>query len=84
MSRISIDVTPEEHRQLKALAALQGKSIKEFVLARTIGAASDALALEELERLLDARIRETRSSGPSDRTVASVFQQARDEASRRE
>jgi uncharacterized protein (DUF1778 family) len=32
MSRISIDVTPEEHQKLKAMAALKGKSIKDYVL----------------------------------------------------
>ncbi len=30
--RISIDVTPEERRRVKAVAALSGKSVKEFVL----------------------------------------------------
>ena len=35
MNRISIDVTAEQHKKLKALAALQGKTIKQFVLERT-------------------------------------------------
>ena len=30
--RLSIDVRPEEHRQIKALAALYGKTIREYVL----------------------------------------------------
>lgn len=30
--RLSIDVTPEERRRLKAVAALSGKSIRDFVL----------------------------------------------------
>ncbi len=30
--RLSIDVTPEERRRVKAIAALTGKSIREFVL----------------------------------------------------
>ena len=32
MSRISIDVTDSEHKKLKALAALKGRSIKDYVL----------------------------------------------------
>lgn len=32
MSRISIDVTPEEHRKLKAIAALKGKTMKDYLL----------------------------------------------------
>jgi hypothetical protein len=37
MSRISIDVTDGEHKKLKAMAALRGKSIKDYVLERTLG-----------------------------------------------
>lgn len=77
MSRISIDVTPEEHRRLKAMAALQGKSIKDFVLDRTIGAADTAAALAELEALLDERLRESDATGPSSRTVSEIFEEAR-------
>ena len=32
MSRISIEVTPTEHRQIKVLASLQQKTIKELML----------------------------------------------------
>lgn len=37
MSRISIDVSPELHKKLKALAALQGKTIKAYILERALG-----------------------------------------------
>ena len=30
--RLSVDVSPEEHHRIKAYAALQGKTIREFVL----------------------------------------------------
>ncbi len=82
MSRISIDVTAEEHQRLKAMAALQGKSIKEFVLASTLGAHGDDPALAELEALLDRRIRRAKTEGPGGRTVEEIFQQARREAER--
>lgn len=32
MTRITIDMLPQEHKRLKALAALQGKSMREIVL----------------------------------------------------
>jgi len=85
MSRISIDVSPEEHQKLKAMAALQGKSIKEFVLASTLGAARDdeKAALLELEELLDRRLARAKSEGTSERTVEDIFKQARAEAKRR-
>lgn len=48
MCRISIDVSPEEHRKLKAVAALKGKI--------DLGADDQEKALVELEALLDLRI----------------------------
>jgi hypothetical protein len=84
MSRISIDVTDAQHQKLKALAALQGKTIKQFVLASTLGSqqpdSDEAMALAELEAMLDKRIRRFEMEGPSTRTVEDIFQQARDEA----
>lgn len=77
MSRISIDVTPKEHQKLKALAALQGKSIKEYVLECTLGADSGGQdAIAELDAILDERIREAEAGGISKRTVEEIFQEA--------
>lgn len=76
-SRISIDVTPEQHRQLKALAAVKGQSIKDYVLDRTIGRGDEAKAMKELEKLLDARIQESREKGPSKRTIKEIFEDAK-------
>jgi hypothetical protein len=80
VSRISIDVTDAQHQKLKALAALQGLSIKEFVLARTIGDAD----LAELEELLDKRLQNARAGGTSKRTLGDVFDQVRRETAGRE
>ena len=82
MSRVSIDVTPQQHQRLKAMAALQGKTIKEFVLLSTIGAPSAEAALTELEALLDQRARDAAAKGSTEHTVESVFRQARQGASR--
>lgn len=84
MSRISIDVTPQEHQRLKAMAALQGKTIKQFVLASTLGAqepgANEAQALAELEAVLDARIARAEKDGHSARTLEEVFDEGVAEA----
>lgn len=83
MSRISIDVTPQEHQRLKAMAALQGKSIKEFVLASTLGAPNGTTVeqdLADLEGILDQRLKEAEKKGASTRSVDGIFKQARDEA----
>lgn len=86
MRRISIDVTPEEHQRLKALAALQGKTIKEFVLSRTLGAAppgsDEDNALGELEALLDERMKRAKKEGFSTRTVKQIFDDAIADAGR--
>ena len=75
MSRISIDVTAEEHQKLKAVAALKGMSIKEYVLARTLGGGEDA-ALKELEAQLDQRIKSAKG-GNSKRSVREIFKTER-------
>ncbi|HWH69325.1 MAG TPA: hypothetical protein VNT26_08055 [Candidatus Sulfotelmatobacter sp.] len=82
MSRISIDVTEDEHKKLKALAALRGKSIKDYVLERTLGAGeTEEGALRELEALLDGRIRAAQAGAVSRRTVKTVFREvAREQA----
>ncbi len=79
MSRISIDVTPEEHQKLKALAALKGRSIKDYVIERTLGMErdmSEEAALKELEVLLDGRIRAAEAGAVSRRTVGEIFKDA--------
>ena len=77
MSRISIDVTDDEHKKLKALAALRGKSIKDYVLERTLGTdGSDDAALRELEELLDGRIHAAQAGAISRRTATAVFAEA--------
>jgi uncharacterized protein (DUF1778 family) len=49
MSRLSIDLTPEQHQKIKAIAAMQGKSIKEYVLNQILPTSSDEeMALHEL------------------------------------
>jgi len=34
MSRLTIDISPEQHKSLKALAALEGKTIRQYALER--------------------------------------------------
>ena len=57
MSRLTIDVTDQQHQALKALAALEGKSIKQYALERLFPSASaEEQALQELKALLAERI----------------------------
>lgn len=69
--------TPEQRQQLEALAALQGKSIEEFVLARTLGTepAGKIEALAELTELLEKRLAAARAGSVSARTVRDIIEQ---------
>jgi len=58
--RLSIEVSPEQHQQLKAVAALSGKSIKAYVLERVLPnkqSGEDSEALRQLEVLLEPRLK---------------------------
>ena len=65
------------HKRLKAMAALRGQSIKEFVLASTIGDPGVDEAMAELEAHRDRRIEEARAKGANTRTIEDVFREAR-------
>ncbi len=79
MSRISFEVTPEEHQKLKALAALQGKSIKDYVIECTLGGEEKQelhAAVKDLEKLLDGRIRSAQKGAIRRRSVGTIFKAA--------
>ena len=57
MSRLTIDISDRRHQSLKALAALQGKSIKEYAIERLFPALPlEDHAWQELKSLLEQRI----------------------------
>lgn len=55
MSRLTIDVTKQQHQALKAMAALEGKTIKQYTLERLFPA-DDEQAMQELKTLLQNRL----------------------------
>ena len=76
MSRLSIDLTPEQHQKIKAVAAMQGKSIKEYVLTQILPTSSDEeMALHELETLLDERVKSAKAGKISKKSVEKIFQE---------
>lgn len=76
MSRLSIELTPEEHKKIKTLAAIRGTSMRDYVLARLLPPSSEEeMALRELETLLDERMESVTSEGVSQRTVEDIFQE---------
>ena len=85
MRRLSIEVTPEQHQRLKAVAALQGKSIKDYVLERALpplpdmDSMSDEEALNKLENFLKPRIEAAKKGDFSSRSVEQIFEDTRPE-----
>ena len=71
--RLSIEVTKDQHQQLKAAAALQGKSIKNYVLERTLPNADEQTALNELESFLKPRLEAVTENQLSEKSVENIF-----------
>ena len=83
MSRLSIDLTPEQHQKIKAVAAMQGKSIKEYVLNQILPTSSDEeMALHELEALLDERVKSANAGKVSQKSVKEIFQEVYSESTK--
>ncbi len=76
MSRLSIDLTPEQHQKIKAVAAMQGKSIQEYVLNQILPTSSDEeMALHELETLLDERVKSASAGKISQKSAKEIFKE---------
>lgn len=73
MSRLTIDMTDQQHQSLKALAALQGKTIKQYALERLFPGDTDAdQAWQELKDLLDDRVKAGLSGKVSDKSIDQI------------
>jgi hypothetical protein len=74
MSRLTIDITDQQHQNLKATAALQGKTIKQYALERLFpGDADGEVAWQQLKSLLSDRICESLAGKVSTRSVSEVL-----------
>lgn len=57
MSRLTIDMTEQQHQSLKALAALQGKTIRQYAIERLFPGDENAdQAWAELQALMKSRV----------------------------
>lgn len=78
MSRLTIEVTPEQHQRIKVMAAMQGQSIKDYVITRVLSdeQAAETAAWEQLKVLLAERIDDVRMRGTSPKTVQEITESA--------
>ncbi len=73
MSRLTIDITDEQHQNLKAWAALQGKTIKQYAIERLFSAdTGEDAAWRELKTLLGQRIAEGLAGGVSTKSIDAI------------
>ena len=84
MSRLTIDLTEQQHQSLKALALLQGKTIKQYAIERLFPGDADAnQAWQELKTLLAARINDGLAGKVSTKTVSEILDEELDDKARR-
>ena len=82
MSRLTIDITEQQHQSLKALAALQGKTIKQYALERLFPGDTDAdQAWQELKTLLGTRIEEALAGKVSTKSIDEILDEELNEGS---
>ena len=83
MSRLSIEIPESQHQQIKAMAALRGISIKDYILEKTLppghsqGGNSEAEALAQLEAFLATRIAEVERGEFSNGNMKEILAEAR-------
>ncbi|MEQ1543592.1 antitoxin [Methyloglobulus sp.] len=86
--RLSIDVTQEQHQRLKAVSALRGQSIKDYVLERVFQPLPDTnakdteAALRQLEAFLHPRIDAAKQGELTDKSVLEIFEETYQEEAR--
>ena len=83
MSRLTIDMTEQQHQALKAMAALEGKTIKQYTLERLFSAHQpDHDALDEIRALLAERVEQAQRGELVQASITEIAEQAFDAASR--
>ena len=76
MSRLTIDITEKQHQSLKAMAALQGKTIKQYALERLFPGDADAdQAWQALQVLLRQRVDNALAGKVSDKDVHQILEE---------
>jgi len=76
MSRLTIEITDQQHQNIKALAAMQGKSIKEYAMQRLLPLTADEeKAMQELEEFLTPRIEAAERGEVVSTSVMAIFKE---------
>jgi len=74
MTRLTIEISEQQHQSIKALAALNGQSIKDYALHRLFSN-DEEQAWKELQLLLSERIAQAENGGISTRTFEQIAEE---------
>lgn len=78
MSRLTIDLSDQQHKNLKAIAALQGKTIRQYAIERLFPAGGSADATDpdegwaQFQAFLNERISASLAGAVSTRSVEDI------------
>ncbi len=74
MSRLTIDISDKQHQSLKAHAALQGKTIKQYALERLFPDDGDAdKAWQELKTIVETLVEEGLLGKVSNKSIREIL-----------
>ena len=80
MSRLTIDLSDQQHSSLKAVAALQGKTIRQFAIERLFPEVAeqgdDAQDWEQFKALIRKRVEAGLAGDISTRTIRQIADEA--------
>jgi hypothetical protein len=81
MSRLTIDISEQQHKSLKALAALKGKTIRQYAIERLFPADDDE-SWQALKTLVGQRINEGLAGAVSDKSFDAIVAEELEEDQR--
>ena len=76
MSRLTIEITDQQHQSIKAMAAYQGKTIKEYTIERLFPQTdAEEAAMQELIDFLKPRLEDARDGNTVNVSVMDIVEE---------
>ncbi|MEQ1704978.1 MAG: hypothetical protein ABL867_03275 [Rickettsiales bacterium] len=82
MSRLSIEISEQQHQQIKAMAAISGLSIKDYIIEKTLSpeeepySPEELVALDRLNEFLAPRIEQAMRGEFSKLDISQIIEKA--------
>jgi hypothetical protein len=79
MGRLSIELPEHQHKKIKAMAALCGLSLKDYIVERTLAplAGEEDASMQELMKFLAPRIESARQGELSKQSMTDIIAKAK-------